>query len=222
MSSTAGPLRTARLVTLSLAWCFAVVASSVGLNALIKSNQSKSKLKKLAPPPTVVVINTDDIFNVGVVATTASLLISILIFNFIAMMFLPLTRALSVRTLRLQSASLFFVCLLLFASMIPYMVFFVNRHADVRAFVGGVQLPAAIVAAVEKTSGSTSVYKKIDYLKLVAILPWFSLFFTLIAATVLFKAGSAAVRESVAVPATTSSMSTTEKETPSHHEKSSV
>ena len=57
MATTPMPMRNARLIALSLSWCFAVIAASVGLNSLIKSNQSQSRLKKLATPPTVVSIN---------------------------------------------------------------------------------------------------------------------------------------------------------------------
>jgi len=56
-TSTPIPMRNARLIALSLSWCFAVIAGSVGLNSLIKSNQSQSRLKKLAAPPTVVIID---------------------------------------------------------------------------------------------------------------------------------------------------------------------
>jgi len=104
-----------------------------------------------------------DIFAAGVAATTASLLISILIFNYVAAIFLPFTRELSRKTLRLQSFALLFACTFLLASMIPFMLFFVNRQADVKAFIGSVQLPDAAVRAVEKTSGSTRIYKHISY-----------------------------------------------------------
>jgi len=222
MSSSAGPLQTARLVTLSLSWCFAVIAASVGLNGLVKSNQEKTRLKKLGAPA-VVDIDTSDIFNVGVVATTASLLISILVFNFVVGMYVPAAKALVARTLRLQAIVLTLSCLLLFGAMVPYMDFFVNRQASVKAFIGGVQLPDSIVKGVEASSGTTRVYKDIFYLKLVAILPWFSLLFTLVAAGTLFVASTRS--GSKPAPAQTTEPSSplmTEKEDVSHHEKASV
>jgi len=221
MSSSAGPLKTARLVTLGLSWVFAVIAACVGLNALIKSNQEKTKLKKLGAPA-VVDIDTSDIFNVGVVATSASLLISVLVGNFVGGMVIPATRALAARTLRLQAIILTLACVFLFGAMIPYMVFFVNRQASVKAFVNGVRLPDSIVKGVEASSGSTRVYKDIFYLKLVAILPWFSLFFSLIAAGTLFAASSRMSTPAPQVAEQTSSPSMTEKEDVSHHEKASV
>jgi len=224
MSSSADPLRSARLVTLSLSWCFAVIAASVGLNGLVKSNQEKTRLKKLGAPA-VVDINTSDIFDVGAVATTASLLISLLVSKIIIAMYLPPTKALVARSLRLQAIILALACLLLFGSMVPYMVFFVNRQASVKAFLNGVQLPDSLVKAVEAQSGTTRVYRKIFYLKLVAIFPWFSLLFSLIAAGALFVASS---RTSKLTPMTaqttepTATPSMSEKEDVSHHDKASV
>jgi len=221
MSSSVAPLQTARLVTLGLSWCFAVIAGSVGLNGLIKSNQEKTRLKKLGAPA-VVEIDTSDIFNAGVVVTTASLLIAILVTNFFVGMYIPATKALMARTLRLQAIALTLACLLLFGAMIPYMDFFVNGQASVKAFIGNVQLPASIVQGVEATSGSTGVYKKISYLKLVAILPWFSLLFSLIAAGTLFVASTETESPPAPIQTADPTRSMTEKEDVSHHEKTSV
>jgi len=212
--SSAGPKYGARLISLLLAFCFAVIAAAVGLNALIKSNSDKDKLKKLAPPGTVVNIDTNDIFVAGTVGTVAALLIAILVFLFLAAMVLPFTKGISSRTLRLQAIILILASLFLFGSMIPYMVYFVNRSAVVEAFVNGVRLPDSIVKGVEAASGATRIYKDISYLKLFAILPWFALLFTLIAAVVLFSTRSGT--------STTSNRSSSpdirEKEAPRHHE----
>ena len=70
----APPPRLALLVALGLAWSWAIVAVGVGkyhsslhrtpgliafagLNALVKSNQLKTYVKRVVPSPTVVVIN---------------------------------------------------------------------------------------------------------------------------------------------------------------------
>lgn len=53
------PLRVPRLVTYALTWCFAVISSAFGLNALIKSRQDEHKLKSLVSPPTVLDINVN-------------------------------------------------------------------------------------------------------------------------------------------------------------------
>ncbi|KAF8960797.1 hypothetical protein BDZ97DRAFT_1283675 [Flammula alnicola] len=220
--SAAEPLKTARLVSLILAWCFSVIAASVGLNALIKSNQDKSKLKKLAPAPTVVTIDTSDIFDAGVIATTAALVISIIVSKFVTGMLLPATKALSRRTLRLQAFILIGACTLLFGAMIPYIIFFANRHAIVKAFIGTTQLPDSIIESAAKAAGSTSIYKDISYLKLLAVFPWFSLFFTLVAAGILYKAGGVPIPDTKHVHESSPSTPTKEdmmKEDVSHLEK---
>ena len=53
------PLKVPRLVALSLAWAWGIVAGGTGLNALIKSNQEQARLKHHVPPPTIVTINVD-------------------------------------------------------------------------------------------------------------------------------------------------------------------
>ena len=87
------------------------------------------------------------------------------------------------------------------------MLFFATREAVVRAFVGTLESPKEVVEKVLLVV-VTSVYSKIHYstslypspsfplplltfeptVRLVAIFPWFSLFFTFIAAVVLLKA----------------------------------
>ncbi|KAF5309987.1 hypothetical protein D9619_010245 [Psilocybe cf. subviscida] len=217
------PLKKARLLSLVVAWCFAVIAACVGLNALVKSNQDKAKLKKLAPAPAVVFIDTNDIYHVGISATVASLVLAILVSVYaVGSVFSP-TKGLFARTLRVQAGLLLAACAWLFATMIPYMIFYLHRQAKVTAFIGTTQLPASVIKAVEAQSGSTGVYKQISYLRLVAIFPWLSLFFSLIAVVLLFKSASA----SSAATATahshgTSSPSTSMKEDASHNEKATV
>ncbi|EDR10097.1 uncharacterized protein LACBIDRAFT_325698 [Laccaria bicolor S238N-H82] len=142
-----------------------------------------------------------DIFNVGVLATTSTTLISVLTFNYLLPLLLPTSssssffsclQTLSTKTLHIQAYSLFFCCIILLAAMIPFMLFFAMREAVVRAFVGMLELPKEVVQKVSAASGSMPVYSKIDYIRLVAIFPWFSLFFTFIAAVVLLKADKVA------------------------------
>ncbi|KAF9531458.1 hypothetical protein CPB83DRAFT_849051 [Crepidotus variabilis] len=175
-----------RQVALALAWAFSALAAALGLNALIKSNQDKSRLKRLAPPPvTRVDINTNDIFVAGTVATVAALLIAILTFIFVAGAALKPTRGLFNRTARLQGGILILASIFLFGSMVPYMVYFVNRSAVVTAFIGNTQLPDSLVQQTAKSAGQDGIYKHIHYLKLFAIFPWIALLFTLIAAAFL-------------------------------------
>ncbi|KAF8066556.1 hypothetical protein FPV67DRAFT_1495413 [Lyophyllum atratum] len=188
MPSAAAPMKTARIAALSMAWAWAIVSSGTGLNALIESNRSQRALIAKVPPPTVVTINVSDATNSGIALTTGSLLIGILTYNFVAGMFLPWTAKLTNRTLKLQACALSFCCIWLFACAVPFTYIYNTRSAIVRAFVGGVELPHSVIVAVEKQSGTSSVYKTMGYLRWVAIFPWITLLFTAIAAFVLFKA----------------------------------
>ncbi|GLB40874.1 hypothetical protein LshimejAT787_0900890 [Lyophyllum shimeji] len=190
------PLRGAVLSSLAMAWAWGVIAGSVGLNALIKSNQQKSHLRKSVPRPTIVTIDTDDVFQSGVVLTVVGALIAVLSSLSLLSLLVPHspTRRLSARSLRLQSFLLAFCAAWLFATLVPFTVFFANRSAQVSASVGSVQLPQSIIKQAEQALGTTSVYKRIGYLRLVAILPWITLLFTVVASGVLFVAGSPARR----------------------------
>ncbi|KAG6830612.1 hypothetical protein H0H87_007555 [Tephrocybe sp. NHM501043] len=178
-NSAAVPLRNAVLGSLFLAWAWGVIAGSVGLNALIKSNQQKSRFKKLVPPPTQLSINTngqcfyqlrrirpltsddEDVFKSGIVLTVVGALIAVFCSIFLLMLFT--TPRLTIRSLRLQSLILAFCATWLFATLIPFTDFFANRSAQITATVGGVKLPDSVVKATERALGTTSVYKEIGY-----------------------------------------------------------
>jgi len=194
MSEPVNPLRKLVLGSLCFTWCWAVIAASVGLNALIESIRSQQKLRGSLPPiggqVVNLLINIDDVSHTGLVATILSTLIGGLASTFVLASLIPKTRALTTRTLHYQAYALAFCGLALFATMIPFTHFFQTRSAEVRAFVGPVELPEKIVKAAEKALGATSEYRRIPYLRLVAIFPWFSGLFTIISATILLMASS--------------------------------
>jgi hypothetical protein len=183
-----------------LAWAWAIIAVGVGLNALIKSNQQQSKLRKQVPAGTTLDINVSDVFNTGVIVTTISACIALIT---TLLLLLHLRRpTLLTSSLKIQGAILAFFTVWLFATQIPFTHFFRTRSAIVRAFINGQELPSSIVQSVERSLGTTSVYKRISYLRLVAILPWFTIFFSLLATFILFRAASRARRETAPVSPT--------------------
>ncbi|KAH7925226.1 hypothetical protein BV22DRAFT_1034222 [Leucogyrophana mollusca] len=190
------PLRIARLTSLFLAFVFSVVGLAVGLNALIKSNQEKSNILKLAqtylPPGSSVSLNVDDhdVFSAGGVITAACALATVLSLVYMVLTFLPFGGKAS--TLRLQSASLLFCSVLIFATLIPFDIFFATRSAGISATLDGVAVPASLIQQIEALVGVTPQYKKISYLRLVAILPWFASLFAATAAGVLHAAAGRA------------------------------
>jgi len=214
-AKTVVPMKVAVLSALGMAWAWGVIAGSVGLNALIKSNQEQSRFKKLVPAPTVLTINVNDVFRSGVVLTTVSALIALL--SFLMILHILFSSATNhAKALRIQAAILTFCAVWLFATIIPFTFFFATRSAKVTASLNGLQLPSTLVNQAEKSLGSTSVYKKIGYLRLVAILPWFTDLFTAIAAIVLFMAASRAT------PTTTEAGPVTPTDTEAMDEKEKV
>ncbi|KAF4584919.1 hypothetical protein EYR40_001745 [Pleurotus pulmonarius] len=186
MSSSSVPLRVPRLISLSLTWAFAVMASGAGLNSLIKSDQSQDSLKSKVPPPAVVTIDISgtrlilrssltrlsdarvDVRTTGIIATVACLLTAILTSAFVFFLLFPIkfgstSTPLSTRTLRLQWISLAFCALFLFSVQVPFTHYFATRAAVVRAFVGNVELPHSVIQTVEAQLGATSIYREIDY-----------------------------------------------------------
>ncbi|KAA1472763.1 hypothetical protein DENSPDRAFT_851136 [Dentipellis sp. KUC8613] len=202
--------RATRLIALSLSFAFGVIGGSVGLNGLIKGNQSKSHLRRIVPPGVTVDINTNDVFRSGVVVTTIGALIAVL-----SLIALLATFAAPTRLARPQGFFLAFCALWLFATIIPFDVFFANNSAKVKAFLNGVQLPPQAVQAVQGQLGVSSRYKDMHYLRLVAIIPWFTILFAAIAAGVLLAAPrepAAAGVYAAEAPAPSVAMSEKEKE----------
>lgn len=171
---------------LAMTFAWGVIAGSVGLNALIKSNQQTTKLKK-SVGPIQLDINTKDVFNSGAVLTTVSALIAVVSLLFLLLSFISTKRRTSNH---IQGGILAFLATWLLATLIPFTLFFATRAAKVTARLGGITLPQQAIEQAEKSLGVTGVYKEIGYLRLVAILPWFTMLFTFIAAGVLFAAGS--------------------------------
>ncbi|KAJ8454556.1 hypothetical protein ONZ45_g19258 [Pleurotus djamor] len=177
MSSSSVPLRIPRIAALSLTFALSVIASSAGLNSLIKSRQSQSSLASKVPPPTVIEIDISDVRRTGIIATVVCLLSALLSFAFIVIIALPLnyrstSTPLSTRTLRLQWLLLAFLAVFLFAVQVPFTLFFATRSASIRAFVGNLELPQSVIQTVQSQLGVSSVYKDIDYLRLTAVFPW--------------------------------------------------
>lgn len=140
---------------------------SLGINALAKSNDQKDFLKTHAPQGATVNIDTSDVMSVGTIVTVVcGLLALVSVIIFVPLLLLPQgasTRALSTRTLPLQTAVLAFLTVFLFAALVPFTDFVATREAEVTAFLGTVQLPQSIIQAAQRQLGVTGVYKDIDY-----------------------------------------------------------
>ncbi|TEB30795.1 hypothetical protein FA13DRAFT_1733225 [Coprinellus micaceus] len=185
------PNQSARLATLLVSMAFGTVAACIGLNALIRSNQSQTNLKKLVTAPMTLDIDVSQITNVGIVATVGNILIGGLSSLYFNLTLFPFTRKWANKTLRLQVISLTFSAVWVFACMVPFMIYFMNDHANVRAFLGTTELPASLVEATAARSGHSTEYQTMWYLRLLAIFPWLSLVSALISAFVAWKSTAA-------------------------------
>ncbi|KIJ16173.1 hypothetical protein PAXINDRAFT_11215 [Paxillus involutus ATCC 200175] len=184
MSIVLEPLTAARLGALFFSFTFSVIGGSVGLNALVKSNQERSYIRDAASSVGASVsVNVTDVFSTGAVITTVCALLSLLSAAAFAFTWCPIQNKRF--WFRSQSCALLFCSIWLFVTLIPFDYFFTNREAQVSATLDGFPVSDSIIQGIEQVLGVTSVYRDIDYLKLVAVLPWFSLIFSVIAGVIL-------------------------------------
>ncbi|KAF9269777.1 hypothetical protein L218DRAFT_1072555 [Marasmius fiardii PR-910] len=189
-------LRLPRLISLFLAWAWGIIAGSVALNAIVKSNQSKSRLRRVLPGNARVDIDTDDVLDSGAVVAVVCALIAVLCTIYLLLLLSTFSKnsrlarvsRASESTLPIQWMTLAFCAVWVFATQIPFTVFFANNSARIRASIGNLVISQEQIAIFERLLGVTSVYRHLDYLRLVAIMPWFTILFTAIAAVVCFVA----------------------------------
>jgi len=109
-----------------------------------------------------------DIFDVGAVLTAGcGVLIVDSAFSLVSL-FRPL-RNNSAYLLRIQTWALFFCALWIFATVIPFDVFFATRSAKVTASLNGVPVSQAIIQSIEKSLGVSPIYKESWFCKLFAL-----------------------------------------------------
>ncbi|KAI0683271.1 hypothetical protein BC835DRAFT_1216869, partial [Cytidiella melzeri] len=163
------------LTSLLLLLAFGIIGMGVGINALVKFHDQQHDLTKAAPAGSTVTVNANDVldsgYNVTVVCGVLALLAA-----------LSLIPALAARFLRIVSFLIGFFTLWLFASLVAFTHFFATRSAKVTATLDGVPIPSSLVQTIVASLGATTQYKHIHYLRLSAILPWFTFLFGLTSA----------------------------------------
>jgi len=199
MARSDSPLWTARVLSLFMAWAWSIIAFASAIHAVVKSNHDKATVRALAPPGTQVDIDDSDVFKAGAVITAVCIVIFLLTSAFLALLFFrPTARA---RSNTIQGGLLAFFATWLFATLVAYTQFFRTRSAVIRASLNGVAIPQSLIDALEKQNNLSPVYRKLLYLRLVAILPWFTLLFTIIASVILFMTASRSNANAAAGPA---------------------
>lgn len=173
-------LRIARFTSLILATCFGIIGMSVGINALVKSNDQKHMLESNAPMGATVTIDTHDVFDSGVVETVVCGLIALTSFISLLGLFWSYPGKLGLRTTHFLSGHiLLFLSIWLFATLVPFTDFVANRAAKISASLEGMPLPPSVIQGFEQELGATPVYHKMSYLRLAVIFPWIAFLFAL-------------------------------------------
>ncbi|KAI0292026.1 hypothetical protein BC826DRAFT_1105740 [Russula brevipes] len=184
--STVSPLRNQRLLALALSAAWFTISGSIGLNALIKSNQTQTRFRKEAPAGVTLEFHVNDLYQPGVVLTSVCTILAVLSAIFFLVTLVWPKRATG--SLKIQAGIFTFFSVWLFATQIPYTVFVATHRAKIDAFLGGVQLPAQTVQGALAAAGESDKYSKLHPAVLLAIFPWISLVFVTILILVLLAA----------------------------------
>jgi len=181
------PLKLARLGSLFLAFAFGIIGAGVGINAAVKSNDAKGEVQRAAEQfGATVKLDTSDVFASGAVVTAVCFLIAVI------SVFCTVIQLTTLGERRFLAAAqvvlLLFSTLWLFAALIPFDYFYANRSAGITAYTALGPVSASLLQTVERQLGLSSKYSDIDYLRLVAVLPWFAFLFAAISAAVIHAA----------------------------------
>jgi len=194
-----------RLVAYFGTWALGIVAGGAALNGLIKARHDRDADVKLAEslapfPDFTVTININDSLTAGGFLAAGELLLSIIAFwSFVSLVLASLSHhgrsshtlydEVNRRTER-KSTQLFalgwwvFGLFWTFGTAVASLDYGVNRDATTKAYIAGVEVPAATVAQLQKATGLSSAYWVHGYTKFADISPWPLIVFT-IASTVL-------------------------------------
>ncbi|KAJ3575021.1 hypothetical protein NP233_g1364 [Leucocoprinus birnbaumii] len=183
-----------RIIALGMAWAWSIIAFGTAINAVVKSNHQKAEVRALAPTGTQVDINDNDIFSAGAVITAVCIVIFVLTSLYLAILLIRPTSFTRPRLIAIQGGVLAFFAAFLFAALVPYTHFFRTRSAGITASIRGLSIPQSVVDSlinsIGRQNGLSPEYKTQGYLRLVAILPWITLLFTIIASATLYIAAS--------------------------------
>lgn len=174
------------LVSLFLTFAFSVVAWSVVINALVKSNQESSYVKSVAPDGTIVDVNYHNIYSVcSVIAAACALLTALSLVSTFSQI---LSIGRKQRLLHLQGFLMLFGALWLLATVIACDVLFATQSTKITATLNGSAVPQDVIQQMEQSIGVSPEYSKKWYLRLCAILPWFAVLFATLSGLLLHNA----------------------------------
>ncbi|KAJ7579063.1 hypothetical protein C8J56DRAFT_1059305 [Mycena floridula] len=194
-----------RSVTLFLSFVWGIISFGVGINALVQGRhlQARIKLKIPSASRSTIDVNIDDIFSTGVLITLLSGFIAIFSLLFLTILRYPTLklsnleyRKLSLKSTGFQAGILVFLVLWLFTVLVPYTHFSRTHSAQARIML---RLSTTSIRAstsnIANTNNFDPKYSVHQFFQILAIIPWFTLFFTGLAAGVTYRAGSTKVSD---------------------------
>ncbi|KAF5354186.1 hypothetical protein D9756_006919 [Leucocoprinus leucothites] len=160
---------------------------------LAHRSPSTMALLNISTKPQIAHMHTD-VFKTGAIITAVCIVIFVLTSVYLAILLIRPTSFTRPRIIAIQGGILAFFAAWLFAALVPYTHFFRTRSAGISASLGGRPIPQSIlqplINSIERQTGITPRYRDHGYLRLVAILPWITLLFTIIASVTLYVAAS--------------------------------
>ncbi|KZV59949.1 hypothetical protein PENSPDRAFT_373682 [Peniophora sp. CONT] len=193
------PLKFARACALFLSFAFGIVGLAVAINAVVKANNVTSSILSNLPLGITVKLNDSNIKAVGTVLAVGCALSAVVSFILLLGTIFSGVRGTTAvpfftRTLPLQATILALLALWIFACAIPFDVFYANDDIGIDAGLLGIHVANQIVDQVLDVLGLSVRYRDYDFLRLLAVLPWFAMLFAAIAAAVLLAAHRQASR----------------------------
>ncbi|KAH9963694.1 hypothetical protein BGW80DRAFT_822084 [Lactifluus volemus] len=185
-TAPAPPLKKQRLIALAVSLVSCIIGGSIGLNALIKSNQAQIDIQAKVPSGVTVHLDNGDIYTTGIIVSAACAIIALL--AAISILVTVVWPESATRFLKTQWIIINSFNMTLLTNQIIYTVYFANNRAKITAFRDGVKLPPETAQAIVTATGQSTKYSKQHPALLLAHFGWFSVLFTAILVVILFVA----------------------------------
>ncbi|KAK0451331.1 uncharacterized protein EV420DRAFT_712388 [Desarmillaria tabescens] len=187
-------LKGLRSMVLALVFATGVATGGVALNCLNKAKDEQDRINENLPneacrqvlfiPCTSVNIDVKDLAGSAIVVVLGALL-SVVVSVVYALVPMLHTFAPSSSKLKfLEPLSWAFCTAVLLGGLIPLTVFFATRKAGITVMLGDLEISTVIIDELLVILGEETTYKHIGYLKPLVIIPWFTMFFSAVAAGV--------------------------------------
>ncbi|KAK0211903.1 hypothetical protein IW262DRAFT_340438 [Armillaria fumosa] len=187
-------LKGLRFMTLFLVFATGVATGGVALNCLNKGKDEQDRINENLPneactrlfflPCTSVNIDVKDLADSAIVVVLGALLS---VFLSAVYMVLPLFHTFASNPSKLkvfEPLSWVLSTVLILGGLIPLTVFFATRKAGITVFLGDLEVSTQIVDELLVILHEQTTYKHIGYLRPLVIIPWFTMFFSAVAAGV--------------------------------------